>query len=130
MSDKVNPDSSPFSYDERKEIFTKLLGVPSDKIIKVVRQYNVEELANKMNLSDDTALIFAISKKDSAENRFSIGRTKEGSDSYMMQYKDDFVVPFMTHAYVIEYPTTKFFLNIQKIAFFMIPILKNLISKN
>src|ERR1019366_7928610 len=53
MSDKINPDTSPFSYDERKEIFTNLLGVPSEKIIKVVRQYNVEELANKMNLSDD-----------------------------------------------------------------------------
>jgi len=108
MSDKINPDTSPFSYDERKEIFTKLLGVPSDKIIKVVRQYNVDELSRTMNLQDDTALVFAISKKDAAENRFSIGKKEDGSDSYMMKYKNDFVLPFTEHAYVEEYSTKKF----------------------
>jgi len=108
MTDKINPENSPFSYDERKEIFNKMLGVPSDKIIKVAKQYNVTELARIMNLQDDTALVFAVSEKDVAENRFSLGKTKDGSDSYMMKYKDDFVVPFPEHSYIEEHPTTKF----------------------
>jgi nicotinamide mononucleotide adenylyltransferase len=112
MTEKTDPEESPFSYDERKEIFTKLLGVPSNKIIKVVRQYNVKELVKVLDLNNNSAIIFAISQKDSADERFSMAGKKDGSESYMKKFKsDEYLDSYMKHSYVVEYPTTRFKIN-------------------
>lgn len=111
MSEKTDPKISPFSYDEKKEILTKMLGIPTDKIIQVRKQYNVKELVNNMNLDKDTAIIFAVCKKDAAERQFT-KLNKDGSESYMKKYnKSEPLEPYMDHSYIIEYPATKFELN-------------------
>jgi nicotinamide mononucleotide adenylyltransferase len=116
MSEKTNPKTSPLLYDERKEILTKLLGIPADKIVQVTKQYNVNELVKNMNLSDDTAVIFAVCKKDAAERQFTTKTKKDGSPSYMKKYnKEEPLESYKDHSYIVEYPTTKFELNGKKI---------------
>jgi nicotinamide mononucleotide adenylyltransferase len=109
MTDITNPEDSPLSYDERKEIFTKLLGVPSNKIIKVIKQYNVKEIVRALDLGKNTVISVAISKKDANEDRFSLNDKKDSVESYMRKFKqDDILSPYKEHCYVIEYPTTVF----------------------
>lgn len=116
MSEKTNPKTSPLLYDERKEILTKLLGIPSDKIVQVTKQYNVQEVVKNMDLSEDTAVIFAVCKKDAAERQFTTKTKKDGSDSYMKKYsKSEPLETYKEHSYIVEYPTTRFELNGRKI---------------
>jgi nicotinamide mononucleotide adenylyltransferase len=116
MTEKTNPKTSPFLYDERKEILIKLLGIPSDKIIQVTRQYNVDQVVKNLNLSKNTAVIFAVCKKDAADRRFTTGTKKDGTESYMRKFnKEDGIKDYTEHSYIVEYPTTRFEINGKKI---------------
>jgi nicotinamide mononucleotide adenylyltransferase len=113
MTEKTNPKTSPFLYDERKAILTKLLGIPSDKIVQVTKQYNVSELVKNMSLDKNTSIIFAVCKKDAAERQFT---TKDADESYMKKYnKGEPLDPYSLHSYIVEYPTTRFEINGRKI---------------
>lgn len=115
MTEKTDLAKSPFLYDERVAIFTDILGIPSNKILKVTKQYKVKELSDNMNLKPNTAIVFAVSDKDIKENKFSVGRDKEGTESYMKEYKNDIVDTFMHHSYIIKYPSIEFNLHGQLI---------------
>ena len=108
MSDATNPETSPLSYDDRKLIFTKLLGVPNDKIIKVSRQYNADEVAKVVDIDKQTALIFAVGQKDMINNP----RFKFTKDSYVQDFYNRKATPVLTpyteHMYVMALPTQKF----------------------
>ena len=108
MSDSMNPETSPLSYDERKMIFTKLLGVPENKIIKVTRQYNTEDVAKVVDIDKQTALIFAVGQKDMTDNP----RFKFTKDSYVQNFYDrkasPELTPYTDHMYIMALPTQKF----------------------
>ena len=108
MTGYTDPEKSPLSYDDRKLIFTKLLGVPEDKIIKVSNQYNTDNVKKVIDLNKQTALIFAISQKDMNDNP----RFKFTQDSYMQDFHNrkslPILEPYTEHAYIMTFPTRTF----------------------
>jgi len=62
-SNKSDNDKSPFTFNEKKEIITKLFGIPSNKVINVKNPYKPEEILNKFD-PKKTAVIVAIGEKD------------------------------------------------------------------
>ena len=109
MTSALNPEKSPLTYDERKQIFVKLLGVPADKVINVKNQYNVEQIAKLLQLSDDTAIVFAVGQKDMEENpRFSV----KSSESYIQKYKAGEETSYLDHMFIDVIDTKKFFVRL------------------
>ena len=105
MSNVVDPVKSPLSYDERKTIFSALLGIPVDKILMVKNQYNTEQLQKILHLDDKVAIIFAVGKKDMETNPRFQPKTEE---DYTQIYNKDNVKPFKEHMYIYA-PSTKNF---------------------
>lgn len=64
-SDVQDSDKSPLSFNDKKEIATKLFGIPSSKFVKVKKPYTPVEILRGY---DDvtTALIVAVGEKDDA----------------------------------------------------------------
>jgi hypothetical protein len=64
-SDIQDSDKSPLSFNDKKEIATKLFGIPSSKFVKVKQPYQPVEILRGY---DDvtTALIVAVGEKDDA----------------------------------------------------------------
>ena len=64
-SDVQDGDKSPLSFNDKKEIATKLFGIPSSKFVKVKKPYQPVEILRGY---DDvtTALIVAVGEKDDA----------------------------------------------------------------
>jgi hypothetical protein len=64
-SDVQDSDKSPLSFNDKKEIATKLFGIPSSKFVKVKKPYQPVEILRGY---DDvtTALIVAVGEKDDA----------------------------------------------------------------
>jgi hypothetical protein len=64
-SDVQDGDKSPLSFNDKKEIATKLFGIPSSKFVKVKQPYQPVEILRGY---DDitTALIVAVGEKDDA----------------------------------------------------------------
>lgn len=53
---------SPFSFNQKVEIMTKMFGIPEDKIVKVKSPYRPEEITK--DFPENTPVVFAISEKD------------------------------------------------------------------
>jgi hypothetical protein len=53
---------SPFSFNQKVEIMTKMFGIPEDKIVKVKSPYRPEEITK--DLPENTPVVFALSEKD------------------------------------------------------------------
>lgn len=105
MTDKYDTELSPFTYDERKNIFVKLLNVPADKIIKVSRQYNVEDISKVLDLNPETVVIFAVGKKDMLNNpRFKFTSTSYVQDFYNIKSSPE-LEPFSERMYILTIPT-------------------------
>ena len=64
-SGKQSP-TSPFSFDEKREIISTMYGIPSDKIIETKIPYVADEVISKFNL-DTTAVVYGVSEKDRDE---------------------------------------------------------------
>jgi len=62
-SNDTSSDKSPFSFNEKKEIATKMFGVPSTKFVKVSNPYRPMELLKKFD-GKDTQYIAAVGEKD------------------------------------------------------------------
>lgn len=62
-SNKVEDGKSPFNFDEKKEIITKMFGIPDEKVIQVVRPYVPMEVMEMY--PENTPLVLALGKKDS-----------------------------------------------------------------
>lgn len=67
-SNVTDDEKSPFNFNDKKEIITKMFGIPSNKVIRVKNPYKPEEILDKFN-SKDTALVAAVGEKD--RNRLS-----------------------------------------------------------
>jgi len=89
-----------------------LTGIPLSKIIKVVSNYNVNNLMGQIPIDlDRDSLIFAVSEKDMTEDpRFSKFTKKDGSPSYLqpLTKKLDKLEPAIKHGYIDTTPTTDF----------------------
>jgi hypothetical protein len=62
-SDIQDSDKSPLSFNEKKEIATKLFGIPASKFIKVKQPYQPVEILRGFD-DTTTALIVAVGEKD------------------------------------------------------------------
>ena len=65
-SNVQNDTDSPFSYSDKVKMMTKL-GIPSDHIVQVKNPYQAREIVDSLTPEQkaDTALVFAVSEKDS-----------------------------------------------------------------
>ena len=61
-SNVTEPTKSPFSFNEKKSIITKMFGIPFNKVVQVKNPYAPEEILNKM--PEDTQYVTAVSQKD------------------------------------------------------------------
>jgi len=110
-TDKIELPKSPFNFDEKSTMMS-LTGIPLSKIIKVVSNYNVNNLMGQIPIDlDRDSLIFAVSEKDMTEDpRFSKFTKKDGSPSYLqpLTKKLDKLEPAIKHGYIDTTPTTDF----------------------
>lgn len=110
-TDKQAPLTSPFSFNDKMEMWTTL-GVPSSKVVKVKSPYNPQEIVQDIPDPDNTALIIAVSEKDMEGDaaRFKFGNRKDGSPSFVQPYPGDGEVlkSVKDHAYIMTAPTVNF----------------------
>ena len=64
-SDKTDKLKSPFNFKEKKEVMTKMFGVPSNRIVQIKNPYAPTEILNKFN-EDTTAFITVVGEKDAS----------------------------------------------------------------
>jgi predicted small metal-binding protein len=108
-SDKVALPKSPFNFDEKIKMM-KLTGLPVNRVVKVKNPYQAQEITQTVD-PDSTAVIFAVSKKDMAEDpRFSFKPKKDGSPSYFQPMPSDSntMAPLSKHGYITTVPTFNF----------------------
>ena len=108
-SDVQNTEDSPFSYSDKVAMTTKL-GIPASRVVQVKNPYRADEIIS--SLSDEekqaTALIFAVSEKDTA--RFNFKPKKDGSPSYLQPLPENLkkLKPMLEHGYIAITPTVNF----------------------
>ena len=109
-SDKQDADKSPFSFDDKLDMMTKL-GIPPGRIARVKNPYQAQEITKEIDDKDNTVLIFAVSEKDmeGPEARFDFKTKKDGSAGYIQPIPaDGKLKPMSQHAYVAVTPTVNF----------------------
>lgn len=110
-SNKQDPSTSPFSYDDKVQMMTKL-GVPAGKIAQVVNPYQAQEILDNVPDPENTRVIFAVSEKDMTgpEARFKFGVKKNGEPTKMQPMPDDpkKMQTMDHHTYVMVTPTVNF----------------------
>ena len=108
-SGKQNDTDSPFSFKE-KAAMMMLTGIPGKAISQEVSPYKPENILKKF--SPDTAVVFAVGKKDMDESpRFKPGLKKDGSPTYYQALAGKKVADlegYEKHGYLIVAPTVKF----------------------
>lgn len=62
-SDKTDNIKSPFKFNEKKQIMTKMFGIPSNKIVQVKNPYAPMEIIGKFP-EESTAFITVVGEKD------------------------------------------------------------------
>ena len=101
-SAKQNDTDSPFTYDDKVAMMTKM-GVPPGRIIPVTNPYKIKEMIKTLGLDPDTDhLVYALGAKDA--NRFDY--KPESALQLLSQTKK--MKPVGKHAYVEEVPTATF----------------------
>jgi hypothetical protein len=104
-----DPETSPFEFDDKVKMATKL-GVPPGHIINVKNPYQATEITS--NLSDEekanTVLVFAVSEKDA--KRFNFAPKKDGSPSYLqpLPANKKGLKPMTKQGYIAITPTVTF----------------------
>jgi hypothetical protein len=110
-TDVVELPKSPFSFDEKAKMMT-LTGLPTNKIIKVKNNYNLQNLVGQIPIDiNRDSIIFVVSEKDMTEDpRFSRFTKKDGSPAYLQPIPKnlDKLQPAITHGYIDTVPTTDF----------------------
>ena len=94
-SNVTDNKKSPFNFNEKKAIMTKMFGIPSSKIVNVKNPYAPTEILNKYN-EDTTGLIVVVGEKD--ENRLG--------GKYFTPYKGKVEEPYLVRGYVYASPST------------------------
>ena len=69
-SDKTDNVKSPFNFNEKQTVMTKMFGIPADKIVQVKSPYSPQEITSRF--PEDTPFITAFSEKDAER----LGSTK------------------------------------------------------
>jgi len=108
-SDKQNDEDSPFRYEDKVKMVTKL-GVPAGRIKKVKNPYQATEITKALSDEEkaNTVLVFAVSAKDA--QRFDFKPKADGSPSYLqpLPEKEKAIKPMTQHGYVVITPTVNF----------------------
>jgi cytidyltransferase-like protein len=108
-SDKQNDEDSPFRYEDKVKMVTKL-GVPAGRIKKVKNPYQATEITKALSDEEkaNTVLVFAVSAKDA--QRFDFKPKADGSPSYLqpLPEKEKAIKPMIQHGYVVITPTVNF----------------------
>ena len=83
-SNKVDPEKSPFTFEEKKTML-EACGVDPKDIVLCKNPYTAQEIMEKYSLSE-VRVIFAVSRKDmeEPEARFSFKLKKDGSQPYFL----------------------------------------------
>ncbi|CAB4137793.1 Cytidyltransferase-like domain containing protein [uncultured Caudovirales phage] len=109
-SDKQDPATSPFSFEDKMDMMTKL-GIPSGQIAQVKNPYQAQEITREIDDKDNTVLIFAVSEKDMSgpDARFNFKPKADGSPGYIQPMPaNGKLKPMSKHAYVAVTPTVNF----------------------
>ena len=103
------PETSPFSFDDKVMMMTKL-GIPSSHIVNVKNPYQAKEITSRLSDEEkaNTALIFAVSAKDA--ERFNFAPKKDGTPGYLQPVPANKkgMKPMTKHGYVAITPTVNF----------------------
>lgn len=101
-SAKQNDTDSPFSYEDKVEMMTKM-GVPASRIVRVTNTYKKDETARDLGLDPATDhLVYALGAKDAERFKY----TPESPLQLLSQTKK--MKPVSKHAYVEVVPTATF----------------------
>jgi len=86
-SGKVDPNNSPFSFDE-KRLMMQAAGVPTDHVVEEIVPYAPVNLPQKLSLDPDKdVMVFGVGSKDMQEDpRFAFTPLKDGTPSYFQQW--------------------------------------------
>jgi len=108
-SDKHNDEDSPFRYEDKVKMATKL-GVPAGRIKQVKNPYQATEITKALSDQEkaNTVLVFAVSAKDA--QRFDYRPKANGSPAYLQPLPEDEkgIKPMTQHGYVVVTPTVNF----------------------
>jgi len=86
-SGKVEPESSPFTFQE-KEIMMQAAGVPAGHVIEETVPYSPNNLPGRLGLDPSRdVLVFGVGQKDmSTDPRFAFAPLKDGTPSYFQRW--------------------------------------------
>ena len=92
-SDKQDSITSPFSFNEKKDIITGMFDIPEEMVVQVKNPYSPVELTGK--LPENTPVVFAVGEKDAERLR----------GKYFQQYDPaEKMVGYKTSGYVFIAP--------------------------
>jgi hypothetical protein len=101
-SDKQEPGKSPFGYEDKVKMMTKM-GVPASHILRVKNPYKIDEMITLLGLDPATDhLIYGLGEKDASRFKY----TKDSALQLLSQTKK--MKPVGKHAYVEVVPTVAF----------------------
>lgn len=94
-SGKVEPESSPFTFQE-KEIMMQAAGIPAGHVIEETVPYSPRNLPAKLGLDPSRdVLVFGVGQKDmTTDPRFSFVPLKDGTPSYFQKWTGKNPMPF------------------------------------
>jgi hypothetical protein len=92
-SNVTDSKKSPFNFNEKKAIMTKMFGIPSSKIVNVKNPYAPQEILNDFD-SDTTGFITVVGEKDSSRL----------SGKYFTPYKGKVEAGYLDKGYVYASP--------------------------
>lgn len=112
-TDDTSSFKSPFTFNEKRLIMTRLCGIPGANIIQTSAPYSVPEVGLD---GTTTVLLFAVSEKDMQDDaRFTFvdGETamkKDGTPQYLQKFPGavEDCDSLASHGYVIEVPVETF----------------------
>jgi glycerol-3-phosphate cytidylyltransferase-like family protein len=118
-SGKVDPNKSPFSFDEKK-IMMQAAGVPAGNVVEEIVPYAPVNLPQKLTADPNRdIMVFGVGQKDMAEDpRFAFTPLKDGTASFFQKYTGKNMMPFSNkknddgtragHGYVIPVADVEF----------------------
>ena len=80
-SNDTSSDKSPFSFKEKKEIATKMFGIPASKFVKVNNPYRPVEILSKFD-GKTTQYIAAVGEKDASRLKSGYFKPYKGKAGY------------------------------------------------
>jgi hypothetical protein len=105
-SNKQDPNTSPFTFADKRHMMAKM-GIPTGHVMQVKNPYRADEITKQFDPTE-TALIFALSEKDT--QRINFGARRDGSRSYLQPYPGEGkpLRPMSEEGYVMITPRVNF----------------------